>query len=67
MEPLADGGVGVTGALKQYVKHGRLLGIHVSPTCVTNGIRDDSVSSGWTLDQWKAYIAKVSGDDAATA
>lgn len=46
----------VTNDLKQFIRIGRQNGIHVSPTLLLDGIRDDSVSSGWELDQWKEYL-----------
>ncbi|KAG1150912.1 hypothetical protein G6F37_004419 [Rhizopus arrhizus] len=47
----------VTNDLKLFIKIGRQNGIHVSPTLLLDGIRDDSVSSGWELDQWKEYLS----------
>ncbi|KAF7726953.1 hypothetical protein EC973_008148 [Apophysomyces ossiformis] len=49
-------GNGVTNDLKLCIKLGRQNGIHVSPTVVFDGLRDDSVSSGWELAQWKEYL-----------
>ncbi|KAI8374840.1 thioredoxin-like protein [Blakeslea trispora] len=46
----------VTNDLKLAVRMARQNGIHVSPTVLWDGIRDDSVSSGWELDQWKEYL-----------
>ncbi|KAH8549240.1 thioredoxin-like protein [Umbelopsis sp. PMI_123] len=46
----------VTNDLKLQIKLGRQNGIHVSPTVVFDGLRDDSVSSSWELDQWKEYF-----------
>ncbi|KAI7907146.1 thioredoxin-like protein [Cokeromyces recurvatus] len=46
----------VTNDLKLCIRIGRQNGIHVSPTLLVNGIRDDSVSSSWDLDQWKDYL-----------
>jgi hypothetical protein len=46
---------GVTHLLKLCCKHHRQRGIHVTPTCATNGIVADT-SSGWTLEQWTAYL-----------
>ena len=46
----------VTNDLKLQVKLGRQNGIHVSPTVLFDCLRDDSVSSGWELDQWKEYL-----------
>jgi hypothetical protein len=47
----------VSNDLKLCIRLGRQNGIHVSPTVLYNGIRDDSVSSGWELDQWKEYLS----------
>ncbi|KAJ1727875.1 hypothetical protein LPJ72_005728 [Coemansia sp. Benny D160-2] len=49
-------GNAVTNDLKYHVKLARAQGIHVSPTVVFDGIRDDSVSSSWGLDQWNAWL-----------
>lgn len=46
----------VTNDLKLFIRIGRQNGIHVSPTLLFDGIRDDSVSSSWELDQWKEYL-----------
>lgn len=46
----------VTNDLKLCIRLGRQNGIHVSPTVLLDGIRDDSVSSGWEIDQWKKYL-----------
>ncbi|KAI8643549.1 thioredoxin-like protein [Parasitella parasitica] len=46
----------VTNDLKLCIKLGRQNGIHVSPTVLVDGIKDDSVSSGWDIDQWKEYL-----------
>ncbi|ORX57456.1 hypothetical protein DM01DRAFT_1319357 [Hesseltinella vesiculosa] len=49
-------GNAVTNDLKWHIRFSRQSGIHVSPTVVWNGIRDDGVSSGWSLDQWQTYL-----------
>ncbi|KAJ2654282.1 hypothetical protein IWW48_006207 [Coemansia sp. RSA 1200] len=49
-------GNAVTNDIKHHVKLARAQGIHVSPTVVFDGIRDDSVSSSWGLDQWNAWL-----------
>ncbi|KAG0369960.1 hypothetical protein BC939DRAFT_484003 [Gamsiella multidivaricata] len=46
----------VTNDLKYFVKLGRQNGIHVSPTALWDGIVENSISSGWTLDQWKEFF-----------
>ncbi|KAI7883352.1 hypothetical protein K492DRAFT_229641 [Lichtheimia hyalospora FSU 10163] len=49
-------GNAVTNDLKLCIKIGRQNGIHVSPTVLFDGLQDNSVSSGWDLDQWKSYF-----------
>ncbi|KAI8074675.1 hypothetical protein BC940DRAFT_288821 [Gongronella butleri] len=49
-------GNAITNDLKWHIRFARQSGIHVSPTVVWNGIRDDSVSSGWSLEQWQSYL-----------
>ncbi|ORZ05054.1 thioredoxin-like protein [Absidia repens] len=49
-------GNAITNDLKWHIRLGRQNGIHVSPTVIWNGLRDDSVSSGWTLAQWQEYF-----------
>ncbi|KAI8332573.1 thioredoxin-like protein [Chlamydoabsidia padenii] len=49
-------GNSVSNDLKLQIRLARQVGIHVSPTVVWNGLRDDAVSSGWDLGQWQDYI-----------
>jgi len=51
-------GNGVTDDLKLLVKAARLVGVHVSPTVIFNGIVENSISSGWTKDQWDEWLQK---------
>ncbi|KAJ1830239.1 hypothetical protein IWW55_006368 [Coemansia sp. RSA 2706] len=51
-----NAGNAVTNDLKYHIKLARAQGIHVSPTVVLDGIRDDGVSSSWTLEQWQAWL-----------
>ena len=53
-----NGGTAATQPLKFAVKQHRQLGIHVTPTCRLNGLVVDT-SSGWTLDQWKEFLAPL--------
>ncbi|KAJ3133176.1 hypothetical protein HK100_004587 [Physocladia obscura] len=46
----------VTNVLKLHVRISRQNAIHVSPTVLFNGLIDNNVSSGWDLEQWKAYL-----------
>ncbi|KAI9850855.1 MAG: UAA transporter [Thelocarpon superellum] len=36
----------------------RLTGVHVTPTVLFNGIVENSISSGWTKDQWDEWLTK---------
>ena len=54
---LNDGNA-VTNDLKVVTKMNRLIGVHVTPTVVFDGVVQD-VSSGWTGDQWKEYLTKM--------
>lgn len=53
-----NAGNAVSNDLKWSVKLGRQNGIHISPTVVFDGIRDDSVSSSWELPQWEEWFQK---------
>lgn len=56
-KPAEDGslnvGNGVTNDVKVLVKMNRMQGVHVTPTVVFNGVVENSVSSGWTGEQWE--------------
>src|SRR6266511_1421996 len=47
----------ITNELKWHIKLGRQTGIHVSPTVLFDGIIDNYISSGWTFEQWKEWLA----------
>ncbi|KAI9476637.1 hypothetical protein LPJ78_005498 [Coemansia sp. RSA 989] len=51
-----NAGNAVTADLKYHIKLARAQGIHVSPTVLFDGIRDDGVSSSWALEQWTAWL-----------
>jgi len=61
-EPTADGSVNtgnaVTNDLKLVIKAGRLVGVHVSPTVLFDGLVNNDISSSWTADQWLEYLEK---------
>lgn len=61
-KPAADGslnsGNAVTDDLKVLVKMARLVGVHVSPTVIVDGVVENSISSGWTTEQWMEYLEK---------
>ncbi|KAH7156558.1 thioredoxin-like protein [Dactylonectria macrodidyma] len=47
----------VTNDVKLITKMNRLIGVHVTPTVVFDGVVQD-VSSGWTLEQWTEWLTK---------
>ncbi|KAL7924120.1 thioredoxin-like protein [Trichoderma austrokoningii] len=55
-----NSGNAVTNDLKVVTKMNRLVGVHVTPTVVFDGVVQDT-SSGWTLDQWKEFFTKNIG------
>ncbi|KAJ4296292.1 hypothetical protein N0V90_006337 [Kalmusia sp. IMI 367209] len=61
-KPAADGGLntgnGVTDAVKVQVKANRLVGVHVTPTVVFDGIVNNDISSSWTKEQWEEWLEK---------
>ncbi|KAI1638780.1 hypothetical protein F4809DRAFT_598917 [Biscogniauxia mediterranea] len=61
-KPAPDGGLNtgnaVTNDLKVLIKMARLVGIHVSPTVVFDGVVANDISSGWTKEQWVEWLTK---------
>jgi protein-disulfide isomerase len=51
-------GNGVTNNVKVQVKANRLTGVHVTPTVVFNGVVNNEISSGWTVEQWEEWLEK---------
>ncbi|KAI9806928.1 MAG: hypothetical protein M1833_002586 [Piccolia ochrophora] len=49
-------GNGVTNDLKLLVKANRLTGVHVTPTVLFNGVVENSISSGFTKEQWEEWL-----------
>lgn len=62
-KPAPDGsldvGNQVTKNLTIVVKMARLVGVHVSPTVITNGIIANEITSLWTTEQWMEYLKKL--------
>lgn len=58
----ADGyvnvGNSITNDLKWTIKVARLLGIHVSPTVVFDGVVVNDISSSFTVEQWQTWLNK---------
>ncbi|ESZ91052.1 hypothetical protein SBOR_8571 [Sclerotinia borealis F-4128] len=53
-----NAGNGVTDQLKVLVKMNRLVGIHVTPTVVFDGVVENSISSSFTAEQWEDWLNK---------
>jgi len=51
-------GNGVTDDIKVMVKTNRLVGIHVTPTVVFNGVVENSISSSFSKEQWEEWLEK---------
>ncbi|KAJ0122256.1 hypothetical protein J7T55_002768 [Diaporthe amygdali] len=51
-------GNGVTNDLKWSIKTARLVGVHVSPTVIFDGVVANEISSGWSADQWSEWLGK---------
>lgn len=49
----------ITNDLKITIRIARLVGVHVSPTVIFNGVVNNDISSGWSADQWLEYLGKV--------
>ena len=61
-KPAEDGslntGNGVTNDVKVQVKTNRLVGVHVTPTVVFDGVVANEISSSWTVEQWEEWLEK---------
>ncbi|TVY59080.1 hypothetical protein LCER1_G000697 [Lachnellula cervina] len=61
-KPAADGslniGNAVTNDLKVLVKMNRLVGVHVTPTVIFDGVVENSISSSFTGQQWEEWLEK---------
>jgi len=57
-EALNDGNA-VTNDLKVLVKMNRLVGVHVSPTVIFDGVVQNDVSSSWLEKEWSAFLKKM--------
>ncbi|KAI4286832.1 MAG: hypothetical protein L6R35_003915 [Caloplaca aegaea] len=49
-------GNGVTNDVKVMVKVNRLMGVHVTPTVLFNGVVENSISSSSTGAEWQAWL-----------
>jgi protein-disulfide isomerase len=61
-KPAEDGSMNigneVTNDIKVMVKTNRLVGIHVTPTVVFNGVVENSISSSFSKEQWEEWLEK---------
>ena len=48
----------VSTDLKVLVKTARLVGVHVSPTVIFDGVVVNDISSSWTKEQWEEWLTK---------
>ena len=59
-KPDKDGGLnagnGVTNDVKVMVKMNRLVGVHVTPTVVVDGVVEGGISSSWGGGEWKRWL-----------
>ncbi|KAK6538724.1 hypothetical protein TWF694_010299 [Orbilia ellipsospora] len=46
----------VTNDVKFITKAARQVSAHVTPTVFFNGVMENSISSGWSLEQWQEWI-----------
>lgn len=51
-------GNGVTNDLKVQVKANRMVGVHVTPTVVFDGVVANEISSSWSVEQWEEWLGK---------
>ena len=53
----------MTQRLKWAVKYHRCRAVHVTPTVHVNGLEAGIVSSGWTPEQWCAFLEPCGADN----
>jgi hypothetical protein len=61
-KPSEDGSLNigneVTNDLKVLVKMNRLIGVHVTPTVVFDGVVENGISSSFSAEQWEGWLEK---------
>jgi len=61
-KPDSDGSLNignkVTDDLKIMIKMARLVGVHVSPTVILDGVVENSIQSSFTIEQWDEFLNK---------
>jgi protein-disulfide isomerase len=53
-----NSGNGVTDDIKIFTKTNRLVGVHVTPTVIFNGVVENSISSSFSKEQWEEWLEK---------
>ena len=53
----------MTQHIKWAAKYHRTRGVHVTPTVHVNGLEAGIVGSGWTADQWLAFLEPMGADN----
>lgn len=53
-----NSGNAVTNDLKIPIKMARLVGVHVSPTVIFDGVVNNDIGSSWTAEQWLEWLGK---------
>ena len=48
----------MTGDVKVMVKMNRLVGVHVTPTVVVDGLVEGAISSGWSGEEWNKWLGE---------
>lgn len=48
----------VTDDLKTCIKMARLVGVHVSPTVIFDGVMENGISSGMGIQEWEEWLEK---------
>ena len=61
-----EGGGNAGNAMTQHIKwackYHRGRGVHVTPTVHVNGLEAGVISSGWTCEQWLAFLEPMGED-----
>lgn len=64
---MGEGGGNSGNAMTQHIKwatkYHRARGVHVTPTVHVNGLEAGIVSSGWSGEQWSAFLEPMGADN----
>uniref|UniRef100_A0A7S4VHI0 Thioredoxin-like fold domain-containing protein n=1 Tax=Alexandrium monilatum TaxID=311494 RepID=A0A7S4VHI0_9DINO len=56
LQGAGNAGSQATQLVKWYTKMHRVRGVHVTPTVFVNGTEAPQVGSGWSAEEWKAFL-----------